>query len=71
MSYKNLNGEQMLTIFTKKFFTNRNSFKELFDSFLTEDPIAFETRVKGMLFLPESDGPKRPLFGFKSHLKLT
>ena len=29
LSYKNLNGDQILTIFTKKFFSNRKMFKKL------------------------------------------
>lgn len=60
LSYKNLNGDQMLTVFFKKFFTNKKIFKRLINYYQnTESSSVFENQVKDLLSSDESKSKKR------------
>ena len=73
LSYKNLSGEQMVTIFTRKFFTNRSQFRRMLEYFIhTPDKMAFEEKVKCLIEEGTRNANKGanplPQFGWGSHL---
>ena len=73
LSFKNINGDQMMTIFTRKLFTNKKLFQKLIDTFIAaKNMTVFEEQIKALLYSEETKGvikeEKPPAFGFKTHL---
>ena len=75
MSFKNLNGDQIMTIFTRKLFTNKILFKKMLEAFQSaENMVSFEEDIKCLLdpsksAAVEPEAEELPVFGFKARLR--
>ena len=68
LSFKNIQGEQLISTFTKKLINSKEKFDTLVTTFIEAEPHEYETIVKDMIGGNEQALPE---IGFKNHLEFT
>lgn len=68
MSFKDIHGDQLIAIFTKKLINSKEKFDKLLNTFIEADSYEYEAIVKDMIGGNEQVLPE---IGFKNHLVFT